>query len=470
MTAGAQFPTFDLIPAAVDSQWADVADLTRAYGLDLDPWQEHVLQAGLGERADGRWAASRVGVAVPRQNGKGALIEARELAGLLLFGEELILHSAHLVSTALEGFHRIKRYFEAYDDLRKHVRRVREGNGDQSIEMMNGSRLLFKARARGSGRGFSADLLILDEAQILAERDWAAMLPTLSARPNPQAWLLGTPPGPSDDGEAFVRLRDAAKTGSDARLAWLEWGADGAGVNVRDRRLWARTNPGYGRRITADAIADELHSMDPATFARERLGVWASEAHLQVIPADEWAACATVEPPTVGDVSLGVDMAPDRSSIAVAACRRPADGPAHVELFRHESTGRGTRWVVDLLADRWPTTAAVVIDGTSPAMSLLPDLEARHVKVTVTGAGDLAKACGLFVDGARDGQVSHFDQVELNTALTGAKKRAIGNAGAWGWDRKSPERDITPLVAATLALFGAVTTKRRPGRKARVLV
>lgn len=467
---GVQFPSFSLAPKAVYSQWLDVRDLCAAYGLVLDEAQENVLRAALGERPDGRWAATRVGISVARQNLKTTVFEARELAGLLLFGEQLIVHSAHLLPTALEGFLRIKHYFESFDDLGKKVRRIREGNGDQSVEMMSGQRLLFKARARGSGRGFSADALMLDEAQILAEREWSAMLPTMSARPNPQAWLAGTPPGPSDDGEAFTRLRQAAKDGADGRLCWLEWSAEGPGLDVRDRKAWARANPALGRRITAEAIADELHSMDAATFARERLGVWASATHLQVIPAEAWSVCATEAPPKAGTVSYAVDMSPDRSRVTVAACRKPEAGRPHLEVVRQEGTGAGTGWIVDFLATRWTNTAAVVIDGTSPAMSLLPELSKRGVKVTVTGMGDMAKACGLLHDAVRDELVTHFDQDALNVALAGAQKRAIGNAGAWGWDRKAPDVDITPLVAATLALFGAVTTKRKPGRRARVLV
>lgn len=103
-------------------------------------------------------------------------------------------------------------------------------------------------------------------------------------------------------------------------------------------------------------------------------------------------------------------------------------------------------------------------------MSLVPELVKRKVRVTVTGSGDMAKACGMFFDAVRAGHLTHFDQDGLNAALAGARKRSIGNAGAWGWDRKSPDADLTPLVAVTLALFGAVTTKRKPGRRAKVLV
>ncbi|WP_228023103.1 hypothetical protein [Streptomyces acidicola] len=38
--------------------------------------------AGMAEDAEGRWAAFEVCANVPRQNGKGAIIEARELWGL----------------------------------------------------------------------------------------------------------------------------------------------------------------------------------------------------------------------------------------------------------------------------------------------------------------------------------------------------------------------------------------------------
>src|SRR5688572_23547447 len=96
----AQVPTVRLAPSVRANGWEDVADIASAYGLLLDPWQENVLQAAMGERADGQWATPRVGVAVPRQNGKGAIIEARELAGLLAFGEQMIIHSAHDQKTA----------------------------------------------------------------------------------------------------------------------------------------------------------------------------------------------------------------------------------------------------------------------------------------------------------------------------------------------------------------------------------
>jgi hypothetical protein len=53
----------------------------------------------------------------PRQNGKDAILEARELAGLFLLGERLLIHSAHQFDTSLEHFRRLLFLIENTDDF-----------------------------------------------------------------------------------------------------------------------------------------------------------------------------------------------------------------------------------------------------------------------------------------------------------------------------------------------------------------
>jgi hypothetical protein len=45
---------------------------------------------------------------VPRQNGKGEVLMARELFGLFELGERLIIHTAHEFKTSAEHFHRLE--------------------------------------------------------------------------------------------------------------------------------------------------------------------------------------------------------------------------------------------------------------------------------------------------------------------------------------------------------------------------
>ena len=79
-----------------------------------------------------------------------------------------------------------------HPSFRRRVRQVYLQRGAESIELKNGKRLRFIARTGGSGRGFTADLVILDEAYALGDAEMAALLPTLSARPNPQIWYTST--------------------------------------------------------------------------------------------------------------------------------------------------------------------------------------------------------------------------------------------------------------------------------------
>lgn len=487
---GCQVPRVSLVPECVWTEADDAAFLAASYGLVPDEWQMLVLQGWLGRRADGRWAAPISGIAVPRQNGKNGILEIVELYKMVALGRK-ILHTAHEVKTARKAFIRLKHFFgEKRDDpaakfpeLNALVHEVRNTNGQEMISLKNGASIEFIARSKGSGRGFTVDDLVCDEAQELSEESLAALLPTISSAPSGDATqtYMGTAPGPTMDGEVFTRIRNEGVKGTNARLAWYEWSVEGNvnappktpnAIDVYDRSIWAATNPSLGRRLNIETIADEILALGWDNFARERLGVWASETLSQVIDPEAWAdrGIAAEDVPTDGRYAFAIDMPPDRSRVTVSAARRPDEGKVHVECVYYESAALGTDAIVSWIVERWPTLTAVVIDGQSPAMSLAPEFLRNKVRITVTGAGEMARACGMFFDAVRDDELTHFDQEPLNSALSGAKKRTIGQAGGWGWDRRDPDVDLSPLVSTTLALYGVMTSKRKPGRKTKVVV
>src|SRR3954470_7564373 len=92
---GAQRPSHIWLPPSVGSAGEEAIELCELAGVNLDEWQRFILAPAPGERDDGKWGAVEVGVERGRQNGKGGLLEGRELAGLFLFGERLITHCAH---------------------------------------------------------------------------------------------------------------------------------------------------------------------------------------------------------------------------------------------------------------------------------------------------------------------------------------------------------------------------------------
>ena len=292
---GDQRPRLCSVPPSVASEGERAADLAEAAGLHLDDWERWVLEQGLGRQADDQWAAFEKALIVSRQNGKGAILEALELAALFLddFGAELILHSAHEFKTASEAFRRIQGRIENHPSFRRRVRQVYLQRGAESIELRNGKRLRFIARSSGSGRGFSADLVILDEAYELGDAAMAALLPTLSARPNPQIWYTSTAGLPTSTQLGLVRSRGIR--GDDPSLAFMEWSADRDDYDPADPACWAQANPGMPERIRPEHIAKERAALAPAEFARERLSIGdypADGGAWETISADAWEACA----------------------------------------------------------------------------------------------------------------------------------------------------------------------------------
>lgn len=466
---GAQRPQHESVPAHASSSGPEAIALASSAGLHLDPWQQHVLTGGLGETPAGRWSAFEVGLIVGRQSGKGSLLEARVLAGLNLFGERLILWSAHETKTSFEAFRRCEDLFTNVDELRKQVKAVHRSNGTEGIELRNGARLRFVARTRGSGRGFSADLVILDEAYALTSEQMAALIPTLASRPDPQIWYTSSPPlDGSSTGDQLYMLRERAKKGDDS-LAWYDWGLQGVDlgqldeIDLDDRKLWAASNPALGIRIDEKFIERERATLTPTDFARERLGIWPRRigAEGKVIDPALWTELADPMASRPDAVTFAIDVNSARTHSAIVAVGLRPDGDAQTSVIDYRP---GTAWVVDRMADlkeRWKPVA-FALDAKGPAGSLLIDLEKVGIKqardpdrprrgdLWVPTATETARAFGLWVDAVRQRRLRHLDEAPLNLALAQAETRPL--SGGSTWDHKSPV-DVSPLRASALAYW-----------------
>lgn len=461
-------PRVLLAPDYSSSAGGEAIELAAMAGLNLDPWQQLVLEHSLGEDGNGRWAAAEVGMCVPRQNGKNSVLEARELAGLYLLGEDLLIHSAHQFKTAKEHFLRVLGLIESTPDLDRRVHKVTRTHGEEGIELKGGQRLLFFARNKSSGRGFAqASFIAFDEAMFLPETTMGALLPAQSSSVNRQRWYAGSAVDQNvhTDGVVFARIRQHGHDGTHPRLVWCEWSADAENPAAVDENMavsedvWAQANPGLGIRVSVEAVEDELRALDRRTFAVERLGVgdWPDidqDGHA-VISQEAWDAIQVPpESEIVGPVCFALDVSPERTC-AIAVCGRNEGGQFQVEIPRHDP---GTGWVVDWIneRDKTHTPAMIVMDGFGPAASLLPGLIDAGVKVTTMNATDHAQACGMFVDAVQQQAVRHLGSLELRNAVKGAAVRPLNDS--WAFSRKNSGVDISPLVAATFAHWAAATT------------
>lgn len=465
-----QSPTFRVAPGWSKTYGDLAAGFASDYGLTPDPWQQLILDDWLAEDA-GRWAALRCGLAIPRQNGKNAVLEVRELFGAVGLGER-ILHTAHEVKTAQKHFKRLKHFFGTrrddpaakYPQLNEKVADVRNVNGQEAVLLKNGGSIEIIARSKSSGRGFTVDVLVMDEAQELEDDAMEALLPTTASAPlgNPQWIFTGTPPGPRARGEVFTRMRGEAHSGG-AGQVWHEWSSE-AGADLDDVSLTRRLNPALVTgRLQWPVVEGERRALSDDGFARERFGQWATSSTSRVVSEDAWSLVADQGSVAVDRLALAVDVAPDLTTASVGLAGVRSDGLWHVELVENR---RGADWVPGFVADllgKNPQVRALVVDVGSPAKAVVDDLVKLKLKLTLPRVADVGAACARFVEGVRLGQLRHTDQVQLAVALSVARKRVLGATDMWAWNRKNAESDITPLVAVTLALWGAQnSTVERP--------
>lgn len=442
-------------------------------GIRYDMWQQGFLYLLLARKADGRYACGTAGGVVSscRQIGKTFTVGSAIL--LLAAARPLkVIWTAHHTRTSDETFASLCSLAER-PKLKPYVAGIRRANGQQEIRLGNGSRIMFGARESGFGRGLTGvDMEIFDEAQILTVRALSNLVPITNTSPNPLIVFMGNPPKPGDPSDAFEEKRTRAL--SAGGVLYAEFSAD-RDADPDDRAQWAKANPSYPERTDEDAILRMRENLPTDAFRREALGIWDETATSVAIDPAKWAAVeATPETlPDGGTLNFGLDMPPDRSVLTIGCAIRYPDGRALVQMAdikdaRHD----GLQWAVDWLAERWLKTASVVIDSQSPATSLLPDLKRAHVRATVTGMNEMGRACGRFMDMLNDKTLIHLPdtmQPQLAAAVKGATIRPIGRSGAFGWNKLGSDVDISPLVACTLALWGACTTKRHPGRKQEVM-
>jgi phage terminase large subunit-like protein len=319
--------------------------------------------------------------------------------------------------------------------------------------------LRFVARSRHSGRGFTGDRVILNEAYNLSDKTLAALLPTMSARSvtgNPQLWYVSSAPLNTVESAVLRRLCRRGRRGSSG-LAYIEYSAR-PDSDLDDRQAWAAANPSFGVRISESFIEAERGAMSDEDFARERLGIWSDEEEdgVWVIPELSWRACTHPRHRPSGPLryALDVDENAKGEQWASIGC---SDG-VHVELVTPPGVGAGTAWVVPACVEKRDVVGELLVAKDGQAASLVGELEDAGIPVRLVKPEEFVQASMQFHDAAIQGTLRHIDQPALNAAVAGAVPRDVGD-GQWRLSRKRSQVDIGPFCAVTIARWGATVER-----------
>ncbi|NWL32969.1 terminase large subunit domain-containing protein [Paenarthrobacter nitroguajacolicus] len=486
----------------------DVIDFARdVLGLDLYPWQKVLLCRMLELLPDGSLRFRTAVVLIARQNGKSTLSQVLALWFMIVWGWPLVMGTAQDLETAEEVWQGAVDLVEEDEELSKLLKRVVKVNGKKALELKAGSRYKVKAANRRAGRGFTGNLIMLDELREHQNWEaWGAITKTTMAQAEALILALsnagdltsivlrylrkmahealGDPDGICEEiGAAGPSALDVADLTEDDEeldddeladfeqdedtLGLWEWSM-APGTDKRDRQGWAQANPslnwnpGFTERTIAAAC-----KTDPEWVFRTEVGCQWSEGTLTgPFPPGAWDKgknpVQTLEDGTIGvaeehriipgsEVWAGVDQSHDRSMTYVAFGGFRADGKAQVEIV---AARHGSDWVKGYLMDDKRRGRVKAVAGQSKGAPISPLMESLAADIEFTipvvewSGSDLTNGWADVFDSVRDVTVFHNPQPVLDTAAATAVVKVF-SGGASIPDHRASPAEVAPLMAFT---------------------
>lgn len=418
------------------------------------PWQRDIadiaLELVLDENTGLMVPAYReINVVVPRQCGNTTLCLSLELQRALLWGRPQTIGY-----TAQTGWDARRKLIDDQvpaienSKLSASLKRVYRGAGAEAIHFKNGSRIDVMPSSPAAGHGRVIDFGIIDEA--FADEDdrrEASLLPAMATKRDAQLIVISTA---GTQSSLYLKRkvekgRQMIDAGVDTGVAFFEFSAD-PDDDIDDPRVWARTIPALGHTIDERVVQHARSTMSEGDFRRAYLCQW-TVLDDAAIPAKY--VLRVLDPKTApsGRLSFGIDVAMDRSFASICV----ADETGRVELIEHRES---VSWVVDRILKLWREhKGSIVVDGYSPANSLVDRLETGGVPVTRYTLRDMTSACGLFYDAVLDDAIRIRPNASLESAIASAKRKPMSSG--YLWSRTVNTADLTPLFAATIAYHHA---------------
>jgi hypothetical protein len=332
----------------------------------------------------------------------------------------------------------------------------RYANGEQTLSTVDGARYKIGTATRTGGRSLAVDLLILDELREHRSWEaWSASSKTTNARPRGQRWALSNM---GDDGSVVLNhLQEQAlktlRTGKgDDSLGIFEWSAPDK-CDPADRSVWPMANPALGYTILEDTLAADFATDPPDVFLTEVLCRRVANLAPRPVDPDLWASLARKRKPRlVGGPVFCLDVTPSLAHASVGVAQFTAAGLPYLDVADHRD---GSDWLTEYAVElkRKYRGAKFYALATGAIAAELPALLKAGIDPVMLSATDMGKACVHLQKVTGEGGLVHSGDPLFGAALNGAVARPIGE-GLWIWGWRKSTADLSPIAAATGALWG----------------
>lgn len=466
-----QNPSFTNVQSSKKTRGTDAIKLYKSTGQALLTWQQRQIRNIMTTNKDGLWAYMTYCICVSRRNGKGEILAARELDGIINLKEK-ICHTAHRTTTSHDAFNRLyvllkKAGYEEHSRKQKIMPDksffASKQYGLEHIEVTGGGIIDFRTRTNNGGLGEGFDLLIIDEAQEYTEKQQSALSYTVSSSQNPQTIIVGTPPTTSSGGDVFVAIRNAVLEGKASETGWAEWSTPEMikGDKLIDPELWKRFNPSYGSILTQRKIKDELKNGE-LDFNIQRLGFWCTFNQKSEISETDWMEIKVDRLPELKEERfLGIKYGRDGVNCALSLAAKTADNKIFVETIDCTSVRAGNGWLFEYIHN--PKVNKIAIDGASGQQLLADQIKEFKLKkqVILPTVAEIIQSNSMFEQALYNRGLCHLGQPTLTEVVTNCKKRLIGSKGGFGYASLVETQDIAVMESMILAYWLAATSKEK---------
>lgn len=484
-------PRRELTPETTHG-YACIAFAEEVLEIQLFPWQKWLLIHGLELDETGLYKNRTNVVVVGRQNGKSLLMVVLALWHIYALDSRKVIATAQDLSRAEESWEDAVEWAMTNDELEPLI----AGTGDRDragVKRGHPKRLILDtgceyrvaSASRRGGRGFSGDLILMDELQEHQAWDsWAAVTKTTMARPKAQVWAfanagdlqsvvlrhlrakahrdLGWPDGDgdreildeSDEGIAAL-LEGVGQVGS----GFFEWSASPQSART-DMAALAQANPAMNHTdIVPDCVTERalIHALaeDPAAvFDKECRCIWVASSDGGPFPSESWAqtsdTAANVATGSSSSVCVEIDV--DRTRTYLARATLDMQGKPVFGVWEDQP---GTDWVIPFLKKHRSRFNGVVvrIGSRIPAASLAAEIEEAGLPFIKWQAAEVAAGHGQMFDALKDHRIRHLPHPGMDSAATTAATK-VGPEGGWVLDPLKSPTDTAPLMAAIGAVWG----------------
>jgi phage terminase large subunit-like protein len=423
--------------------------------LELEPWQEELIDRILETNPDGTLRYRQVVVVVPRQSGKSLIAGALTLYALFLHARMPIVVGTAGKTAEQAGivFNRLKTVIMSQPALKKFFKRVTSTRG---MELKNGGVYNLYPSKGDSVQGVDLTYAILDELHLAKPELWSALEYGQRAQDMSQVVAITTA-----GTENSILLNNLMATGRDlannpdptSRFGYFEWSAP-EHLRWDSEEAVLASNPRVASgAIPIDRIMDSIKTTLPAEYQRYTLN-WVTKASDSWLPQEQWYAAKRKWPelpdkPTV----IHTEVTPGRTYATLSiACMTP-DKRVHTQVLASipNPLNSSLAEIIYEVAQEYPDIT-VTLDSLK-GKDIGERLIEKGISVKYVTLSDIVDATAWAYNAVKKGTVTHDGASVLNRQINYAEIKVLPKGGYRVVPKKGYEADSVYafLISAYMA-------------------